>query len=243
MRTTNILWFSLLLVACNASVNGPATENVPASAKASAVATAADPVPYKRIHATAHSAKRPVGLCELGRFLDGGAGMYKVVSLTGQTEATEAGTHDGFTYVELELVEAWTDDAPEHPVARISGGPAGKGITKGFAIDLAVGEMLGVMLYAPRDENRGFYGMDSLGLFQGPGRSGFTNGQLFLDAPRGLEEIGKLVRGNALAKGGCENDVLPSARRAAPEFPAPSGFATKPVRIVLGKGDAAPQPQ
>jgi hypothetical protein len=189
-------------------------------------------VTYSSIPGGAHASKRPVGLCELVRILDGGGGLYKVVRLKGVEEA------GGVTDVELERVEAWTPDAPERPIARIQGGPAGGGVTRAWELSLRVGETLGVLFYAPREENRGRWGIDSLGVFQPDERGHVTNGQLFRERPYDLGEIGRLVRADAESHGACPHERAPYADMAAARAaPPPEPRVEKPSRVVLEKAD------
>jgi hypothetical protein len=169
-----------------------------------------------------HGSQRLVGICELTRILTGPAGAYRVVRMTGVTEPIPelGGALGAFTYVELDLAEAWSDDAPQSAIARISGGPtADPAITAGWRVTLSVGELLGLVLQAPTPENKGYYGIHNLGVFQSnPRTGGMSNGQLFTETTMPLSALGPIVR-----------RAVASRRGACAEIAADYGHSTPPA--------------
>lgn len=155
---------------------------------------------------------RPVGLCELLHFYTAGAGKYVVKKLTGVTEELrEAPGHfDGFTYVELQLVDDWSGASPPNPTIRITGGPISATIQRNWQVSLAVGETIGILIEAPRPENENYYGLHELTVFkQGPD-GGYSNGHLFRRKPSPVDHLGRLVRRLVANPKLClQEDVLP----------------------------------
>jgi hypothetical protein len=156
--------------------------------------------------------KKAVSLCYLLKFYDAGAGAYRVKSITGYTEELLAfpGHFDGFTYIELDLVTDWSGNAPANPVVRIAGGPKDAQITRGWDIGAKVGEVIGLLLEAPRADNRGYFGVEELTVFRQSSKGGFTNGQLFARRQVPLDVVGHAVEKIVRLGASCANaDVLP----------------------------------
>ena len=181
---------------------------------------------YAMVNQGVHRSMDLLDLCKLARMpMWAGAGFYRVTALTGYTEATtEPDSPTGFTavtYVELELVEAWSPVAPKKPVARISGGPGTNGTNALWHVRLQVDEELGVLLGLPRKDNLGFYDLHPLGLFQRRSGGGYTNEQLFTQRRVQRGELSELIRG-AWANG------KPCARDEKADYgvtPRPAGTA------------------
>jgi len=118
--------------------------------------------------------------------------LYRVAQMTGLLEEIpEAfnpelakGTMAGFTYVDLELVEAWTTDAPKNPRVRIEGGPVPNmtGVSGGFSIHLAIDETVGVLIEKASPRNADQLGLHELTVFHRDAARRFSNGQLTFDA-------------------------------------------------------------
>jgi hypothetical protein len=129
------------------------------------------------------------------------------------------------TFIHLELLEAWSPNAPGNPVARIHGGPGPDGVTVGFPVSLRKGEVVGILLIEPVDsedstrDTKGFYGLYVPGIFHDVG-DGFTNGQLFSQRRVSVAELGAFITA-AVAKAGSPDcpDVLPDT----PEYPDGAG--------------------
>jgi hypothetical protein len=181
---------------------------------------------------------RPVSLCELLKYYNAGAGLYRVTSLVGRAEpsAADPSVTDAFTYANLELVEDWSGGAPQKPVARIVGGPLDAQRTRSWRVSLAVGEVVGVLLEAPSSENAGYYGLHSLTVYKQQDAGGHSNGQLFRHGRAG--ELGaKLRRLSHLSGKACEaEDVLPENDEVAPG-PAPKA-GKQPVTVHTLEGDS-----
>jgi hypothetical protein len=164
----------------------------------------------------------PTGLCDISRKISGPAGLYRVEELIGVTEEVRGrvpGELDGFTYVELSLVTAWTPDAPSNPIVRMEGGPTARlNHHRGWNVALKQGELAGILFVAPMARNRGYYGLHNLAVFQRDPRSGgVTNGQLFTNQKLSFDELGKLVRAQrSRPTGTCPFDVYPPAAPAGP---------------------------
>src|SRR5437773_10482851 len=143
----------------------------PATARAAQAITApALPPDPPRSNATSYQEIRggavldeiPISLCKLLKFSSGGAGAYRVKSITGYTEELPdlPGNFGGFTYVELELVADWSGASPQNPVVRITGGPKNADLTELWTIRLKVGEVVGLLVTPASAANRGFSGLD-----------------------------------------------------------------------------------
>lgn len=127
-----------------------------------------------------------------------GAGLYAVESLTGRTEddLRNPPSVKGFTYVALRLITPWFN-APENPIARISGGPYPGGDEGGWNVSLKVEETAGLFLIKPTADNRGYYDLSEFGTFQVGEHGGYTNGLIFTMEAVSADELGKLVAGLA----------------------------------------------
>jgi hypothetical protein len=157
----------------------------------------------------------PFDLCTIVRHPDrigAGSGLYVVDALIGRTEDDlgNPGDRAGFTYVQLSLITGWFR-AEEHPIARILGGPFPGGDVGGWDIDLAVGEMVGLMFLAPTPRNRDYLGLDKHGTFvkvkDGAAKGGFSNGMNYTRRRVSAEELGESVK--ALAGGTLKDPCLP----------------------------------
>jgi hypothetical protein len=161
----------------------------------SCYAEAAGSVEYEEIDGLPPDV-REVTLCELLSVNRGGSGVYEVQRLVGV---------NGFTYIDLHLISAWSSMSPETPSVKVIGGPVGDS-TRVWQLDhLAKGETIGALLREPEGSAAGgCYGLNALGLFARTG-DGYTNGMLFDGEPLSLDEISVLVQ-SALAdveNGGC----------------------------------------
>ncbi len=174
-----------------------------------------DSVEYSEIHAGEVSL-REIGLCELVEGYDAGAGLYRVGKIVGVSEASGPAT-----YVELELLEAWSANAPGSPTVRVDGGPSADfKATTASSIDARKGEEIGALLAAPTPVSNNFYRLFAHGVFHDVG-AGFTNGQLFSQAPVSAAALGAFI-GAAIAKAGRED--CPDQRPEHPPMPdAPEG--------------------
>jgi hypothetical protein len=210
---------SLALVACNAQQPEQAG------------------VHYPSVHATSQSSQRPVGLCELAQYYAAGAGVYRVVQMTGLVEQdpeAPKGSLAGFTYVDLELLEAWTTDAPKTPRVRITGGPLPKGIEGdpgGFTIDLTVDEPVGLLIEEASSRNLNQLGLHELTVFHADEAGRFSNGQLTFDAG----ELGKNVRAifEDPASVDCQSLLPPESPGESP--PAPGTPDTMVPGVSIGQ--------
>ena len=204
--------FSVLLVilACNSKAAG-----IDTSSRHDMVERASL-IEYDAIEAGDLS-QREVGLCELLSSYGAGAGLYRVARLVGQTEESlkVPGRLHPFTYVELELLIPWTDNAPAQPVARIRGGPMPDGSTVSWDITLHRGEDVGVLLYQPVPENGGFYGIYPLTVFRDTGE-GYNNDQLFVGEHLSAEMLGVRIREAAQTLGPQCRDFLPAQDKLPP---------------------------
>lgn len=106
----------------------------------------------------------------------GGGGMYIVESLTGVTEKDlyPGGSIAGFTYVQLRLVDPWFE-APEHPIARVLGGPFKGGYTGSWSIRLQVGQRVGVTFRQADPGNRNCFHMSMPGIFAQRADGSYSN--------------------------------------------------------------------
>ncbi|HKO93280.1 MAG TPA: hypothetical protein VJU61_19125 [Polyangiaceae bacterium] len=175
----NLTSIALMLLACN-------TQSPDSSS---------GPVHYVDVRADAQSLQRPIGLCQLAEYYTAGAGVYRVLQMTGfveQIPEAPKGSLAGFTYVDLELLEAWTADAPTTPRVRIPGGPSPREgeEPQGFTIDLAIDEPVGLLIEEPSSRNLDQLGLHELTVFHADEAGRFSNGQLTFDAA----ELGKNVR-------------------------------------------------
>lgn len=150
---------------------------------------------YSRIDGASLATMATFSLCKLARHpMFESAGLYRVERLTGVTEEDlwNPGQINGFTYVELSLVDGW-HKAEAKPVARILGGPWPDGRVGGWNIQLEVGEVVGLLLLRKAPENRGYPGIHELGLFKRGANGGFSNGQLFTRSAADEGQLGELV--------------------------------------------------
>jgi len=187
---------------------------------------------FLEIHA-ASTSDRDVGLCELLATHDAGAGLYRVEKMVGVAEPSSP-----VTYIELDLVEPWSANAPEHPTGQVFGGPSADGKTIRLAdIDAKVGEQLGIFLAKPDDRSNGAYRLSVLGVFHDRGE-GYSNGQLFSLHPVSSDELAALV--------GTVADIAhsPDCPDVRPELPAEPEWTDTDVQMggpeVKGTAVAAP---
>lgn len=152
------------------------------------------------------------GLCKLVKDLFmGEAGLFKVKELAGMPEEVpgKPGYFDGFTYVDLELVAPWTLGTSDVVVARIVGGPTGKGSVQLWDVDLEVGETIGAILWAKKN-NKDYPSLHPLGVFKKQASGGYSNGIVFTKETKSAEEIGVMVAAIAVAEDGeCPYDAEP----------------------------------
>ena len=134
-----------------------------------------------------------IGLCKTALRLGGPAGLYRVERMTSQMEVKRSGNSQPFTYVELALLEGWSEGAPKEPVARIRGGVFPDGNAGCFEVSLNVGEIVGLILQKPTEENLGYYGIDELGVFHKRKDERYTNGYHFITNRKTLSELGKII--------------------------------------------------
>lgn len=235
MRHEILCYIALLAAACGKEPTPGASHSTrPATAKTAEalVGTTTPPVPpqsngvsYQEIRGGPVDA-RPLSLCELLKFFTAGAGAYRVKSLTGYTEELldHPGNFDGFTYVELELVADWSGASPSNPVLRIAGGPKTPDITRRWTVSLTVGEVVGLLVVPASPANRGFPGIDSLGLFREEPGGGYSNGQLFTKQPAALDTIGHTIQNLVPLGAECaQSDVLPDLDGPPSDAPGPLG--------------------
>jgi hypothetical protein len=175
-------------------------------------------VRYSKIEGEAGS-QRDVRLCQLVELAAGPAGLYRVDNLVGVPETTPEGALTPATYVELSLVEAWTEDAPSTAVARISGGPADSERTLSWSLSLSQGEVAGILFQKPSAYTNGFYGLHNLGVFRDLGQ-GATNGQLFTKETVSLGQLkGRLQRALKTRAVKCEGDIESDRGRDSKPWP------------------------
>ena len=126
-----------------------------------------------------------------------GGGVYRVAKLEG---VRERDLHDGanasdqpFTYVYLELIEAWFD-APPATVARIFGGPTAEGGSGGWSLSLRTDQEVGVLLTEPAAANRGFPYLSPIALFTEQPDNSWKNSQLQPSGEVDRDDLSNLVR-------------------------------------------------
>ncbi|HEX5660134.1 MAG TPA: hypothetical protein VFX59_23220 [Polyangiales bacterium] len=171
----------------------------------------------------APASMRPARLCELVKYFNGGAGLYKVERMTARKESKDNVTRT-YSYVQLTRVEAWTPDAPTTTVARIIGGANDDGSITTADVELHTSEVIGVLLLPATAENNGYPRLHTLGVFRS--RAGnFSNGQLFTSDAKSTKEVGQLVAGLA-GRADCPYDAEPDSVKV------PSSPASGDVQIV-----------
>ena len=149
---------------------------------------------------------RDVSLCELAKWCTGGAALYTVDSITGFTEVSDDGYPSGVTYVQLsKLEDLGAGAAPEHPLARMRGGPVLNSIEV-WDVALSVGEADAILLVPPSPETKGYYGLHPLAVFREL-EGGYTNGQLFSENKADLTVLRKAFH-DAVGPDGCVRDTL-----------------------------------
>jgi hypothetical protein len=172
-------------------------------------------VAYRELgHQSGYSYVNVLSLCKLLPFFREGAGLYRVKKLTGVTEEMygRPGVYDGFTYVEFELLNDWSGNAPKNPIARIAGGPDGNGATRSFDVELAVGETVGLLLRKLPD-NYGYFSLEPSACWKAAG-GGLTNGLYFTKTAVDASRLGAIIRELWAAGGSCQHDVLPDIHAA-----------------------------
>jgi hypothetical protein len=86
-----------------------------------------------------------------------------------------------------------------------------------WMISLKVGEVVGLLVVPAIPENRGFLGIDSLGLFREQPGGGYSNGQIFTKQQVALDTIGHTIQSLVPLGAGCARmDVLPDADGTEP---------------------------
>ena len=181
-------------------------------------------VEYTAIRRGEEALNPRVSLCELLAAHHAGAGMFRILRLVGVTEEGDRGPF-GVTYVEAELADGWLSGTPARAVFRISGGPAGGDLTEVWNVNLAVGEVVGILLDERSSENRGYRPLEPLALFSLRG-AGLTNEQLFTQTPITDVALGELVAANWPT---CTADVMPDNRPPHVEAPPPPFSVSPPV--------------
>lgn len=209
-------FMSVFLLGCSGSGSDDA------SVGADAVANV---LPAGERHASIGGGPGPLqvalSLCTLRGLCSSGAGLYRVASLVSTVESREgyAGEPDAcngltsFTYVELELVEGWTEAAPSRAIARIEGGPIPGCGTLEWEVSLAVDQVLGVLLTPPTADDRGYFRLNPQCLFHEEGGH-YSNNVIFVHHPATAQEVGAAVRA---ADDGCTQDVLPDGLDWTPD--------------------------
>lgn len=196
---------------------------------------------YDRVHGDSGT-KRPVGLCELVHWYPQAIGLYHVERLTGYSEpepdapANSVGAH---TYAMLTQIEAW-GPGPSVQVVRLNGGPLPGNRRSTWDVDLKVGEDALLFFDAPRTENRGYYGLDSLGVFHRKPDGSLSNGQLFTSTAVS-DRLLKMAIADALFadKSGtrCPQDMLPDYGNRSAKYIEQSDVAPTPVEPLEEGGD------
>jgi hypothetical protein len=224
MKSSIVATLLFVVIGCGGTTDTH-EQGTPVDKSALALGRTSAGVRYDSISEGASLLRRPVGLCDLAKKNQGGAGLYRVDQMTGYLEPSPVdGRPKGFTYLQLTLVESWSRNAPTAPLVRIAGGPSTRaGVTQDWKLSAKVGEHLAIMLREPSAGNRGFYGLADNAVFRMDASGGYTNGQLFRDRPASAGDLKKALgqatdafRGNAA---GCK-DVLPARaqhRRSAAE--------------------------
>lgn len=222
-------WVMVLLFGCACTAGPPRASQ---SSDSLSTARLNGPVELPSGHETQRlvagmDSKRPVGACELLRILDGGGGIFRVARMTTRVEVDSDSNAAGtFTYVELILVESWVGGTPEKVIARVDGGELPDGEISSSSVSMSRGDVLGILLYAPRPKNLGYYQLDSLGVFRPNDRNGYSNGQLFVGERLSLSDVWNVLRANA--DGICRQDILPPTAR--PSQPPADRRPTSPPR-------------
>jgi hypothetical protein len=183
---------------------------------------------------------RPTTLCEIIQGLRGPAGVYRVDHLFGVTERVGDSPDVAATYVELSLLSSWTDDAPEHPIARVGGGPASDdGIVQSWSLSLAKGEEVGLLLTEPLTSNNRYFGIHNLALFRPTSSGGVSNGQLFTRETKKTADLGAIVKATRSRTDGiCPEIVVPDIAGPAAIPEAAAGPGT-PVVLTTHPGNRA----
>ena len=215
-----IAFAALLGAACTS-----APDELPSSVATTARNLASDSagsgsVEYKTL-VQADIDSRSVGLCELSRFYTAGSGVYRVSRMIGVTEQVPdgaKGSRSGYTYVDLQLQEPWTQNAPVSPQVRVSGGPSAKpDVTMLWSVALTLDEQVAVMLEDKLDSNAGYLGLRTLALFHLDESGHFTNGQLTFTP----EDLARAITGIFEQPGSVDCDALLPPRPISPEPPTP----------------------
>jgi len=170
---------------------------------------ASQQVSYSRIFGGVSLTMRPLGLCELADTVMEQAGEYRVVSLTGVTDADATPGVGAHTLIGLQLLGGWTEGAPTFAVARTPGGPTKDGGTAGWLFEMSVGDEVGVLLFHHKN-NLDYYGVHPQGLWKKTKSGGWSNGFLFTQVSVNsvqLKENLRLVTSKSGA--GCPVDFLP----------------------------------
>jgi hypothetical protein len=126
----------------------------------------------------------------------------------------------GFTYVSLTLLDAWSPGAPAKPMARILGGPRCGGTYGGWSVSLKVGETVGILLVSPVAEDRNYYSLHRVGVFNQRADGGYSNGELFTKRFVDAAMLGQLIAGLWGTTGPCPYDEEPDFGQVSPVTPA-----------------------
>lgn len=130
------------------------------------------------------------------------AGRYRVTSMTGVYEEFphDSGEWKPRTYVELELVEAWSPNASDVTV-RVAGGPLPDGTHVAQFVTLRDGETIGAILEGPQADNADYRHLAVQRLFRGTDDD-MSNGYLSATTV----ELSALAK-HAIKDGECPVDI------------------------------------
>jgi hypothetical protein len=124
----------------------------------------------------------PLSLCVLASTHRGGAGTYTVEEIYGVPNEESSSFPGPWTYIKLLLVSPWVEGAPSAPIVRLKGGPRADGTSVASAVDLKLGETVGLVMYEATPENMGFPSLCPLGVFRQTKSGEWSNGQVTVDA-------------------------------------------------------------
>jgi hypothetical protein len=157
---------------------------------------------------------KPVGLCDIVKGMEAGAGTYRVDAIIQDPKQ-----YPGQTFVKLTRVDAWTQGAPKKTILKYRTGPTPDGsiISRGNMPSFTVGEEIGVLLNAY--PNQKYTIAHTQRLFR-THQSEITNGRrLFKNKGHSMKKVGRMVRDLhlALEKGkSCPFDVKPTPTKDRP---------------------------
>jgi hypothetical protein len=118
------------------------------------------------------------------------AGLYRVTEIKARPEYLEGPDQRlPVTYITFERLEGWTADADETVVVRTIGGPEDSGVIRGWHIELAVDEVLGVVFHEPTPYLGDFVRVDGRTMFKGDDEEGFASEHFFSEDRRAADEL------------------------------------------------------